>query len=168
MRQITKLACMALCLVASLAWADKPAHTPVGYWNQYSDHNGQLQSIVKIRRADGELKGSVVKGFPVDGHPPNHYCTECSGRFKGKKIVDIDILWGLTYDDNSQTWDGGQILDPTNGHIYNAYVKLMDNGQKLKVRGYIGISLLGRTQIWHRISRQKAQQELATIQQEES
>lgn len=168
MKWITPIGLLILCFIMNAALAQTPNQSPVGYWNQYSDHNGQLQSIIKIRKEDNQLKGSVVKGFPVDGHPPNHYCTACPKPFKDKKIVNIDILWGLTYDSNSQTWDGGKILDPTNGHIYKAYVQLQDNGQKLKVRGYIGISLLGRTQIWHRISHKKAQQELARIKQEES
>lgn len=172
MKRLTRLWSLALImLMTTTAFASSQQHaqqTPVGYWNQYSDKSGHLQSIIKIRREDGELKGSVVKGFPVDGHPPNHYCTSCSGKFKNKKIVDIDILWGLTRDGQSKTWDGGEILDPTNGHIYTAYVKLLDHGQKLKVRGYIGISLLGRTQIWRRISKHTMQQELAKIKQQES
>lgn len=172
MKRFNRLGSVVLTVLMTttvFASSSQQAHqTPVGYWNQYSDKSGQLQSIIKIRREDGELKGSVVKGFPVDGHPPNHYCTSCSGKFKDKKIINIDILWGLTRDGQSQTWDGGKILDPTNGHIYTAYVKLLDQGKKLKVRGYIGISLLGRTQIWRRISKQTMQQELAKIKQEES
>ena len=164
MKTITKFGALLLCSMVGSVLAQS---SPVGYWNQYSDHNGQLQSIIKIRKENGELKGSVLKGFPVDGQPPNHYCTECSGQFKDKKIVNIDILWGLTRDDDGKVWDGGKILDPTNGHIYRSYVKLLNNGNKLKVRGYIGISLLGRTQIWHRISHEKAQKEHAQIKQQE-
>jgi uncharacterized protein (DUF2147 family) len=47
-------------------------------------------------------------------------------------------------------WDGGKILDPVKGQIYNAKLSLADNGRSLKVRGYIGVSLFGRTQIWVR------------------
>ena len=60
----------------------------------------------------------------------------------------MTILWDLTK--QGEEYQGGQILDPENGKIYSARMKLIDNGQKLDVRGFIGFSLLGRSQIWVR------------------
>jgi uncharacterized protein (DUF2147 family) len=50
----------------------------------------------------------------------------------------------------SDRYDGGQILDPENGNVYRCKMELRDQGAKLKVRGFMGISLLGRTQTWLR------------------
>ena len=62
--------------------------------------------------------------------------------------MGMTILWGLTK--QGEEYRGGEILDPENGEIYRARIKLIDNGQKLDVRGFIGVSLFGRSQIWLR------------------
>ena len=59
------------------------------------------------------------------------------------------IMWGVSKDDG--VWDGGKILDPKNGKVYSVKLSLADGGQKLDVHGYIGISLLGRSQVWERM-----------------
>ena len=68
-------------------------------------------------------------------------------RKKDKPILGMDILSGLTKDDDE--WNGGTILDPKNGKEYKCYIKLLDNNT-LKLRGYIGFSLIGRTALWKR------------------
>ena len=60
------------------------------------------------------------------------------------------ILWGLAED--HEEWNGGYILDPKNGKTYKCEMKLEDGGKKLTVRGYIGFSLLGRSQTWIRVA----------------
>ena len=67
---------------------------------------------------------------------------------KDKPVLGLRILWDLGEDGNQ--WSGGRVLDPDNGKVYKCYVALEDGGRKLKVRGFIGVSLLGRTQIWMR------------------
>lgn len=74
-------------------------------------------------------------------------CTKCSGDFKGKPIKGLQFLWGLK-DQGHGVWDNGVILDAKTGKLYHAKVTV--KGDKLYVRGYIGFSLLGRTQIWAR------------------
>ena len=61
----------------------------------------------------------------------------------------MTILWGLTA--AGSVWKGGEILDPDNGKTYRCKMTLSDDGKELNVRGYIGISLIGRTQTWHRL-----------------
>ena len=60
----------------------------------------------------------------------------------------MTILWGLSQ--QGDEYQGGEILDPESGKIYRVKMKLIDGGKKLEVRGFIGISLLGRSQIWLR------------------
>jgi uncharacterized protein (DUF2147 family) len=75
-------------------------------------------------------------------------CEKCPGERKGQKIVGMEILRGIRPDGNE--WGGGEILDPNNGKTYKAKMRLEDDGKKLVVRGFIGFSMLGRSQTWHR------------------
>jgi uncharacterized protein (DUF2147 family) len=71
---------------------------------------------------------------------------------KGQKLMGMQILSGLKpeRDASPPAWSGGEILDPDNGQTYRVRLELEDGGRTLKVRGYIGIALLGRTQRWQR------------------
>ncbi|MBK6374224.1 MAG: DUF2147 domain-containing protein [Saprospiraceae bacterium] len=60
---------------------------------------------------------------------------------------NICILNNLIYDDGEYT--GGNIYDPKNGSTYKCYMVL--DGNRLNIRGYIGISLIGRTSVWTRV-----------------
>ena len=74
-------------------------------------------------------------------------CINCKGKNKNLPIEGMTIVEGLEL--NGKTWEDGTILDPKSGKIYSCYITLEDNNT-LKVRGYIGFSLLGRTQKWIR------------------
>lgn len=74
-------------------------------------------------------------------------CAKCPGNFKNKPIQGLAFVWGLKDKGNGE-WDGGHLLDPKTGKIYRAKMTL--NGRKLYVRGYVGFSVLGRTQVWIR------------------
>jgi len=124
--------------------------SPLGYWKQYSDGTGQLQSLIKIWRSKkGDLRGTVVAGYAMNGKAPGLYCVKCPGPFHNKRIVGQTILWGLQYQNGY--WQDGHILDPNSGSIYHAQLRLLDNGNKISARGYIGISLFGRSQTWVRV-----------------
>ena len=86
----------------------------------------------------------------IDPYPkdPDPQCDRCEGELKGKPLIGLRILWDLRKDGDE--WSGGRILDPDNGKVYKCYVALEDNGEKLKVRGFIGFSLIGRTEYWLR------------------
>ena len=66
-------------------------------------------------------------------------------KLKGRKILGLEILNGFKYKDE-QNWEGGKIYDPKNGKTYSCKMKM--EGNELKVRGYVGFSLLGRTTVW--------------------
>lgn len=130
-----------------------PTHTPAGYWKTIDDVTEQPKSILKIGQADnGSLFGQVVKIFPRPGYDQNEVCTACSGERHNKRIVGMEVMSGLKQNtDDSLEWNGGEILDPLNGKTYKCIVQLFDNGQKLRVRGYIGVPLFGRSQTWLRV-----------------
>lgn len=89
----------------------------------------------------------MIKGLnPADS--PDRRCTECTDSRKNQLILGMTIINDLKKDGDK--WDGGRILDPENGKVYKCKMHLEDGGQKLVVRGYIGVSLLGRSQTWVR------------------
>lgn len=120
--------------------------SPTGVWETIDDSSGDPSALVKITEQDGELRGRIVA--LITPSEPDPTCDACEGKRHGKPIEGMEILWGLTREDGA--WTGGHILDPENGTIYDAHLSLGDDGETLDVRGYVGVSLLGRTQTWRR------------------
>jgi uncharacterized protein (DUF2147 family) len=134
-----------LLLAAGASYAAN--NTPVGTWKTIDDKTHQPKSIVQISEVNGELQGKVLQVLQSDegSHP---VCKECDGDRKDKPVEGMVILWGVKQD--GDVWDGGKILDPKNGKIYKVKLQTTDDGKKLDVHGYIGFSLIGRSQIWER------------------
>lgn len=130
---------------APLIWANN--HSPVGTWITIDDKTNKPRSEIRIWESQGKLYGKVIKVFKQAGD--TGICKKCPGAFKNKPIQGMTILWDLK-STGKNTWSGGEILDPKSGKIYRLKMNLSQNGQTLDVRGYIGISLLGRTQVWNR------------------
>lgn len=117
-----------------------------GKWKTIDDETGQAKSIVEIYESNGKIYGKVVE--ILNPAKKNAKCDKCPGADKGKPVQGLVILKGLTKD--GKEWTDGDILDPTKGKLYSCTLTL-DGNDKLKVRGYMGVSLLGRTQVWHRV-----------------
>ncbi len=122
-----------------------PEATPVGKWKTIDDATGKEKSIVAITEEGGQLYGHVQQLLDPEAKTT---CEKCEGELKDKPIVGMRILWGLKKEGSG--WSGGKILDPKNGKTYKCSLSVKDGGKKLDVRGFIGISLLGRTQTWVR------------------
>ncbi|RUL80057.1 DUF2147 domain-containing protein [Dyella choica] len=141
-----------LLLGAGIAGATDSS-TPVGTWQQIDDVSGQPKSIIQISEVNGELQGKITQLMNLtpeeiarDGENP--VCRKCEGVRKDEPIKGMVIMWGVKRE--GEVWQGGQILDPAKGKIYKVKLSLSESGQKLDVHGYIGISLLGRSQTWVR------------------
>jgi uncharacterized protein (DUF2147 family) len=141
-----------IAIVAALIVAGTPARAAdaaiAGLWKTFSDKTGKLESIVRIVEADGEIKGTIEKVFPGPNEDPNPKCDKCPAEFKGKPVAGLTFLWGVKREDARLS--AGKILDPEEGEIYNCQIELADGGKSLKVRGYVGVPLFGRTQVWQR------------------
>ena len=138
---------LALSLVASFALANST--TAIGTWKTIDDETGNVKSLVEITEADGQLTGKVVKLFRKLDEDQDPKCDKCSGDKKDKPMMGLQILWGLKKDSDTK-WSGGEIMDPKKGKTYSCKMELVEDGKKLKVRGFLGFSLLGRTQTWER------------------
>ncbi|SDM35786.1 DUF2147 domain-containing protein [Chryseobacterium taihuense] len=117
-----------------------------GKWKTIDDETKQAKSIVEIyKKSDGKYYGKVSQLLikPAD---PN--CSGCKDDRKGKPILGMEIIRGLAKDGDEFT--GGTITDPKTGKTYKCTIT--KDGDKLNVRGYMGFSLLGRTQIWQKVN----------------
>lgn len=116
----------------------------LGQWINRDDKDGQQKSVLEIYMKDGMLFGKIIELLPA---ATTRVCNSCPGDKAGKSLIQMDILWNMKPD--GKEWSGGQIVDPKNGKVYSCIIGL-DSPERLNVRGYIGFSLLGRTQIWER------------------
>lgn len=125
--------------------------SPVGFWKTIDDVTGKPKSIVQISKGqDSQLIGKVVRLFPKQGEDvTKKVCKACAGSLHDKPIVGMEILKGLVPDGGQ--WVNGKILDPANGKTYSCSARLAANGEKLRVRGFIGMPLFGRSQTWERV-----------------
>jgi uncharacterized protein (DUF2147 family) len=139
---------IAACLLLSSAAAWAANDSPVGTWRQIDDVTGKPKSVIQITDDNGKLEGKVMQVLLSDDGP-HPICKKCEGERKDQPIEGMVIMWNVTKD--GDVWDGGKILDPKSGKIYSVKLSLTDGGQKLDVHGYIGISLLGRSQVWERM-----------------
>ena len=139
------IAAVTLLFFCAPAFADDT--TPAGVWKTIDDKTGQPKSIVEITEENGELTGKVKEVLQSD-QGPNPICKECEGERKNQPVTGMTIIWGMKKD--GEEWSGGKILDPKNGKTYGCKMHLTDGGRKLEVRGFVGFSLLGRTQTWER------------------
>lgn len=141
---------LALLVFAIFFVASVSAQSPVGKWKTIDDETGDEKSIVEIYEKDGKLYGKVVQLFRKPDEEQDPVCDECDKddpRYN-QRVLGMVILEDLEKGDGKQ-WEDGEILDPKNGNVYSCYIELV-NDDKLKVRGYLGFSLLGRTQYWYR------------------
>ena len=121
------------------------SQTIFGTWNSFDEETNEIESVIEVYEKDGNAFAKIVK--ITDPERQEATCFKCKGKRKDQKILGMDILTGLKK--KKDEWSGGKILDPKNGKEYKCYIKLLDDNT-LKLRGYIGFSLLGRTAIWKR------------------
>lgn len=119
----------------------------LGKWKTIDDETGEAKSIVEIFSKSGKIYAKVVE--VLDLVHKNSLCQMCAGEDKNKPILGLIIVKGLSREGSE--YNSGEILDPKNGKLYKCSLSLQSK-DKLKVRGYIGFSLIGRTQYWHRVN----------------
>ncbi len=118
--------------------------TIIGKWITFDDKTNEKKAIIEIYNKDNIYFAKIDETFIG---PKNATCQNCKGTKKDKPIIGLVIIENIRK--NRNEFDGGTILDPESGVIYRCYLKLIDNN-KLKVRGFVGFSIFGRTQYWRR------------------
>ena len=153
-RQSIRIAALAMLCAAALhatlvraAGVDAASpQSPAGLWKTFDDKSGAALALVRIYAEDGKLFGRIERSLtPGD---ERRVCAECTDERRNQPIAGLLIIRKMKATDDG--FAGGDILDPDNGTVYRCKFHMDQNGSRLVVRGYIGFSLLGRTQIWQR------------------
>lgn len=121
------------------------AQTIFGKWENKDEDTGKVDSVIEIYNKEGKAYAKIIE--ITNPNTRKNLCTKCEGTNKNKPILGMDILTGLSKDGNE--WSGGEILDPKKGTIYKCFIELKGK-DKLKLRGYVGVALFGRTVYWYR------------------
>lgn len=120
--------------------------TPAGLWQSISDDDGKPKAYVRIREVQGEFVGVIEQ--VINPAKRADRCKDCPGDRRDQPIVGLTIITGVHRD--GEQFGGGKILDPDNGRVYSCRLTPIDGGKRLEVRGFLGLSLFGRTQTWIR------------------
>lgn len=141
-------------VVALLVWSAsvlpaaagaQPA-SPVGLW-QPLDSSGKPLGLIRIFESNGLYYGRIEPSSPGDDRGAR--CTHCRDGRHGQPIIGLVMLRHLRPQNGEYV--GGDILDPDTGRVYSCALRLTDGGRQLIMRGFLGISLFGRSQTWRRV-----------------
>jgi uncharacterized protein (DUF2147 family) len=148
MRPLASAAVLTLAAVLAAPFARARDASPVGLWKSIDDASGKPTALIRITDNQGELQGKIEKLIRSSGEDQNPKCSQCQGARKGRPISGMTILSGLRR--HGDEYSGGEILDPKNGKVYKSKLSVHEGGKKLEVRGYVGVPMFGRSQVWLR------------------
>lgn len=135
----------SVVLFWSLCITSGYAQEVVGKWKTFDENTQQYESVIEVYQDNGKIYAKVF--HIVDPEKRGATCIACKDDRKNKPILGLELMTGLKK--NGNQWSGGKILDPKSGKEYKCYMELLDENT-LKVRGFIGFSLFGKTAIWKR------------------
>lgn len=142
---------LGLLISTALVWSMPTwADDLVGTWQQIDDKTGSRKALIEISKtAQNTYVGKIVKITPRPGYTPQEKCSKCPPPYTDQPILGLEVFHGLQ-EIRENVYANGKVLDPLTGGIYSMKGKLAQNKKRLHLRGYLGVSAIGRTQIWIR------------------
>ena len=131
---------LGLMGLTALANAADPLNGTV--WKTIDDKTKQAKATVKFTEQKNGTLTATIQSILTPGE--ENACTKCEGPYKNKSLKGLTIVRGLK-NSGGTNYDSGSILDPQSGKTYKLKGQLADGGQKLQLRGYIGVAALGRS-----------------------
>ena len=119
---------------------------PSGLWKTHDD-KGKPTGYVRVQEDNGVYTGVIEKGLDTDKE--EKYCTACKDERKGQRLIGMTMMKNVK--SKGEGYEGTEILDPFSGNTYRVKLSLKETGKKMEVRGFVGFSLFGRTQMWERV-----------------
>jgi uncharacterized protein (DUF2147 family) len=145
LRRLVYIALVGLSIMGAAAAAD--LSSAVGWWQPIDGKTGEPLGLIRIYQDHGLFFGRIEPSSPSDDR--SRKCTRCPDERRNQPIIGLVLIRNMRA--QGDEYIGGDIVDPDTGWIYGCKFRLVDDGRELIMRGYFGISLFGRSQMWRRV-----------------
>jgi len=139
------LSALFLIFISSRTLADSK-HTAVGMWTCGDESTGDSRALILFTETAGVLNGKIEKLMVAPGGDLHPTCAKCDGKNKDLPLVGLNVVTDMNETKkDSGIYEGGTILVPATGKIYQSKIMVSDDNNTLTARGYIMLPIFGRS-----------------------